>query len=163
MSEPEARSALEVVEAMEESLDDCALEGQDAYWSEDMVWYGPGGIGTRRGLDEFAEYRAEFIGAFPDKRFEDFVRFGDGGDYVAAVGVQHATHDGDWCGIPASGKRVKVKYMDIWRAENGYLVENWVQIDILDFLEQIGFDVANVLKFVGSRGTEFFADEGDWT
>ena len=142
---------------MAESLNDNVLEGQEAYWAEDMIWYGPGGIGTRHGLEEFAEYRSDFIRAFPDKHWEDSVQFGDGGDYVAAAGVQHATHAGDWLGIPATNIPVKLKYIDIWRAEDGFLKENWVMIDILDFLEQIGYDVAKILAFVGEKGPEFFA------
>ena len=157
MADPTERTALEVVEAMSDSLNDNVLEGQEAYWVDDMVWYGPGGIGTRRGLEEFAQYRSDFIGAFPDKQVDDHVRFGDGGDYVAAFGVQHATHDGDWLGIPATGKRVEVKYMDIWRAEHGFLKENWVSIDVLGFLEQLGYDIAKVLAFVGEKGPQFFA------
>jgi predicted ester cyclase len=157
MGDTSRRTALEVVEAMEDSLNDNVREGQEADWADDMAWYGPGGIGTRRGLEEFARYRSDFIAAFPDKRLDDHVRFGDGGDYVAAGGVQHATHAGDWLGIPATGKRVEVKYMDIWRAENGFLKENWVMIDILDFLDQIGYDVVKVLAFVGEKGPEFFA------
>jgi steroid delta-isomerase-like uncharacterized protein len=150
------RTALEVVEAMAQSLNDNVPEGQEAYWAEDMVWYGPAGLGTRRGLEEFAQYRSDFIRAFPNKHLEDSVLFGDGGDLVAAAGVQHATHASDWLGIPATNKDVKVRYMDIWRAEDGFLKENWVMIDILDFLEQLGYDVAKILAFVGEKGPEFF-------
>ena len=50
-----------------------------------------------------------------------------------------------------------MKYIDIWRAEDGFLKENWVMIDILEFLEQIGYDIAKVLAFVGEKGPEFFA------
>jgi len=157
MGDPSKRTALEVVEAMAQSLNDNVPEGQEAYWADDMAWYGPGGIGTRRGLEEFAQYRSDFIAAFPDKHLDDHVRFGDGGDYVAAVGVQHATHAGDWLGIPATGKQVEVKYIDIWRAEDGFLKENWVILDILEFLEQLGYDIAKVLAFVGEKGPEFFA------
>ena len=52
-------------------------------------------------------------------------------------------------------------YIDIWRIEeeeNGErkLAENWVMIDILGVLEQAGYDVEKVLKFVGSKPPEFF-------
>ena len=52
--------------------------------------------------------------------------------------------------------------MDIWRVAGDKFAENWVLIDILDFLEQLGYDVANVLKFIGSKPPEFFdqVDEG---
>lgn len=155
-NDPTKRTALEAVRQMAAALNDNVVEGQEAYWTPDMVWRGPAGVGTRRGLGEFADYRADFIHAFPDKHFEDWVHFGDGGDYVAAAGAQHATHRGDWLGIPASNRQVQIKYMDIWRAENGYLAENWVMLDILDFLEQLGYDIAKVLAYIGSKGPEYF-------
>ena len=65
-------------------------------------------------------------------------------------------HIGDYLGIPASGKRVKIRYMDFWRIENDKLVENWVLIDLLGFLEQLGYNIENVLKFIGSKPPEFF-------
>ena len=40
--------------------------------------------------------------------------------------------------IPATGKQVTVSYIDIWRVENGKLVENWVQMDLLGMLQQLG-------------------------
>jgi len=55
---------------------------------------------------------------------------------------------------------MQIKYMDFWRAEERdgelKLVENWVMIDLLDFLQQAGYDVEKVLKFVGSKPPEFF-------
>jgi hypothetical protein len=51
--------------------------------------------------------------------------------------------------------------MDIWRAENDKLVENWVLIDLLDFLEQLGYNTKNVLKFVGSKPPEFFDQQAE--
>jgi hypothetical protein len=48
--------------------------------------------------------------------------------------------------------------MDFWRVEGDKLAENWVLIDLLDFLAQLGYDVAKVLKFIGSKPPEFFED-----
>ena len=48
--------------------------------------------------------------------------------------------------------------MDFWRVEGNKLVENWVLIDLLDFLEQLGYDVEKVLKFIGSKPPEYFDD-----
>ena len=48
--------------------------------------------------------------------------------------------------------------MDFWRVEGDKLVENWVLIDILDFLDQVGYDVEKVLKFIGSKPPSFFDD-----
>ena len=54
--------------------------------------------------------------------------------------------------------------MDFWRVEIDQesgelsLAENLVFIDILGVLEQCGYDVNKVLKFVGSKPPEFFED-----
>ena len=39
---------------------------------------------------------------------------------------------------PATGKQVKVSYSDIWRLEHGKGVENWVQLDQLGMMQQLG-------------------------
>ena len=130
------------------------------YWFEDMVWEGPAGIGTMNGLDEFEHvYRKPFLKAFPDKVGEDIVRIAEG-DWVAGTGYQTTTFAEDWLNIPATGKQIKMRYMDFWRVEerNGErkLAENLVLIDILGVLEQAGYNVKNVLKFIGSKPPEFF-------
>ncbi|MCP4397056.1 MAG: ester cyclase [bacterium] len=154
----EHQSAKELVMAMINGLNSHEIEEMTKYWSEDMHWYGPAGIGTKPSLKAFQEeHQKPFLHAFPDKTAYDQVYVAEG-DYVATYGHQEATHDGDWLGIPASGKRVKVRYMDVWRAENGKLAENWVLIDILGFLEQLGYNIENVLKFIGSKSPEFFED-----
>jgi predicted ester cyclase len=153
---PEENKAL--VARMYDGLNDHVIEGMEAYWTEDMVWYGPAGIGTKRGLKDFQDsHQRPFLHAFSDKHATDEVRIAEG-DYVAAFGFQEATHTGNYLGIPASNKRVKIRYMDFWRVEGEKLAENWVLIDILDFLKQVGYDVEKVLKFIGSKPPEFFDD-----
>lgn len=150
------KESKELVARMVDALNEHVINGMEQYWSQDMVWYGPAGIGTKRGLKAFQEeHQRPFLHAFPDKEAHDLIRIAEG-DYVAASGYQDAIHLGDWLGIPASGKRVKVRYMDFWRAEGDQLVENWVLIDILDFLEQVGYNIGNVLKFIGAHDPEFF-------
>ncbi len=150
-----------LVARMIEALNDHVIEGQEDYWSKDMRWYGPAGIGTKVGLEEFQdEHQRPFLHAFPDKEAFDEIRIAED-DYVAASGRQEVTHSGDWLGIPATGKRVNIRYMDFWRVENDKLVENWVLIDILDFLEQLGYNLKNVLKFIGSKDPSFFDSEDD--
>lgn len=144
----------ELVARMYEAINENQV-GEE-FWAEDMVWRGPAGIGTKHGLTQYrAEHQQPFVRAFSDKHATDEIRIAEG-DYVAAKGFQQATHTGDYLGIPASGKSVQIKYMDFWRIEGGKLVENWVLIDILDFLGQVGYDVENVLKFIGSKPPSFF-------
>ena len=142
-SHPHAQT---LVANMVDALNDHVIDGQERYWTDDMVWYGPAGIGTKPSLKAFQEeHQRPFLHAFPDKYADDEIRFGSG-EWAAATGYQHATHAGDYLGIPATGKRVKIRYMDIWRAEDGKLVENWVLIDLVDFLNQIGIDVLQLVR-----------------
>jgi predicted ester cyclase len=80
-----------------------------------------------------------FTAAFPDLHttLEDVVAEGD---RVATRGTFTGTHQGEFNGIPATGKAVKVSYIDIWRVdvERGQAVENWVQIDMVGLLQQLG-------------------------
>jgi predicted ester cyclase len=138
----------------------------EKYWTKDMVWEGPAGIGTMHGLGEFEnDYRQAFIRAFPDKHATDLVRISEG-DWVAASGIQETTFAEEWLGIPPTKKSIVMRYMDFWHIvedpETGErkLKENLVLIDILGVLEQAGYDVKKVLKFIGSKPPEFF-DEQD--
>jgi predicted ester cyclase len=89
------------------------------------------------GIDGFKQVISLFLTAFPDMQvsIEDALAEGD---KVATRGVLRGTHHGAFLGIPPTGKPVAVKYIDIWRVENGTGVENWVQMDLLGLLQQLG-------------------------
>ena len=118
---------------------------QEKFWHPDFMWYGPGGIGTTRGLDGFRkQHQGPFLTAFPDRSVDTSVSFIAQGHYVATGGWPHmsATHTGDgWMGLPASGKKLSIRVMDFWRREGEYLSENWVSIDMIHLLLQMGHDV----------------------
>jgi len=154
----------QLVDNMYKGLNENVLGVMQRYWKENLVWVGPAGIGTMNGLDEFENvYRKPFIEAFPDKVAHDLVRIAEG-DWVAGTGFQDTTFARDWLGIKATGKKIRMRYMDFWRvevdAETGErkLAENLVLIDILDVLEQAGYDINKVLKFIGTKPPEFFDD-----
>lgn len=158
----EAEQNKQLVADMYDALNQNELGLMARYWFEDMVWDGPAGIGTMNGIDEFENaYRKPFIASFPDKNAEDIVRIAQG-EWVAATGYQTTTFAQDWLGIPATDETIKMRYMDFWRietnAETGErkLAENLVLIDILGVIEQCGYNIENVLKFIGSKPPEFF-------
>jgi predicted ester cyclase len=159
MSTTEANKQL--VDDMYDGLNQNVLGLMEKYWKADMVWEGPAGIGTKRGIDAFEnDYRRAFIHAFPDKHATDLVRIAEG-DWVAGTGFQEATFANAWLGIPPTNEKIRVRYMDFWRVERDAtgdpkLAENLVLIDILGVLEQAGYDVHKVLKFVGSKPPAFF-------
>jgi predicted ester cyclase len=117
------------------------------HWHPNFLWYGPAGIGTTRGLKGFEDYhQIPFLVAFPDRGGSDvshFIRIGDG-DYAVTGGwcYLQATHTGnDFLGVPATGKRVKMRVMDFYRCNKDTIVENWVPFDIPHLLMQMGIDI----------------------
>ena len=85
----------------------------------------------------FEQSIAMFRGAFPDLNVavEDAIAQDD---RVATRGTMRGTHHGEFMGIPATGKQVEIGYIDIWRLEDGEAVENWVQMDMLGMMQQLG-------------------------
>jgi steroid delta-isomerase-like uncharacterized protein len=89
------------------------------------------------GPEGFKQVMGMFFQAFPDihETTEETVAEGD---RVAARGHFTGRHDGDFMGIPATGKQVTVSYIAIYRLENGRIVENWVQMDMMGMMQQLG-------------------------
>jgi predicted ester cyclase len=127
-----------------------ATMGMDRYWHPNMMWYGPAGTGSTRGLKGFQEYHQKpFLVGFPDRKGGNHVaRFGDG-FYSCSTGWPsiYATHGGDgWMGLEATHKKITMRVMDWWRREGDVLKENWVFIDKIDLLEQLGVNAFELLK-----------------
>ena len=129
---------------------------QSKYWHSKMMWYGPSGTGTARGLDSFVDYhQLPFRTAFPNSpnaaktndRGKDgknhYVRIGDG-KYSATGGwpSRYVNHlGGGWLGLPPTGRAVTMRVMDFYLADEGLIRENWVPIDIIHVLLQMDVDV----------------------
>jgi predicted ester cyclase len=85
----------------------------------------------------FKQVIGMFLTAFPDMHLTLEDVFGEG-TTVGSRGYFTGTHQGEFMGIPATNKPVKVAYIDLWRMENGLCVENWVQMDMLGLMQQLG-------------------------
>jgi steroid delta-isomerase-like uncharacterized protein len=90
---------------------------------------------TKEGVQQlFHMYRA----AFPDLRLEPEDILASGDKVVARVRAT-GTHQGEFTGIPASGKRVEVQLIDIIRfGDDGLAHEHWGVVDALALLQQLG-------------------------
>ncbi|MEM1214327.1 MAG: ester cyclase [Bacteroidota bacterium] len=156
----QGQKSLALVNAMLDGLsswDQKTLEsmGQTRFWAiEDMMWYGPSGIGTTRGLQGFQDYhQVPFITAFPDRGItpkDDTLHFAQLGDghyaYDFGFPSMYGTHlAGDWLGLAPTGTRVTMRVTDFWRREGDRLVENWVFIDMIHLTKQLGVDVFALL------------------
>jgi predicted ester cyclase len=77
------------------------------------------------------------LSAFPDLKVTIHQQYAKG-DKVFTYAEWNATHTGTFQGIAPTNKKVKVEFMDIWREEGGKLCENWVVMDIMGLMIQLG-------------------------
>ncbi len=59
------------------------------------------------------------------------------GDKVVARVTGYGTHEGTYRGIPATGKKVRMSGIVIWRIRRGKIVERWAASHVEDLMEQI--------------------------
>jgi predicted ester cyclase len=57
---------------------------------------------------------------------------------VAARYMVQGTHRGEFLGIPGSGRRVTIQAVESYRLDGGKLAEQWVVMDALGLLQQLG-------------------------
>jgi len=50
----------------------------------------------------------------------------------------HATHQGNFMGIPATGREINVPGIIIYRVADNKIVEHWMQIDSMAMMQQLG-------------------------
>jgi predicted ester cyclase len=75
--------------------------------------------------------------AFPDGRWSEEAMIAEG-NLVVGRYVFHGTHQGEFFGIPPTGRQVTVPNMHICRVEQGTIVEHWGNGDDLGMLQQLG-------------------------
>jgi predicted ester cyclase len=143
-----------VIEGMVDGLNDHRIADIGEFFSQSFRWLGNQGCGTKIGLREFQEnWQKPFQAAFGDKVCVDEARLYMG-EWAAAFGRQEATHRGEFMGIPATGKRVEIRYMDFWKVVDGKIVDNWVMVDFPHVMAQLGVDA------FGGHGWEAY-DSGE--
>ncbi len=129
----------------EEVTNQKRLDVADEIIAADHVFYMPG-IPPVRGLEAWKQLASIYFTAFPDFQVtvEDVIAEGD---KVVARFTFSGTHQGEFQGIPPTGKQVTATGIDIYRIVDGKMLEHWAQIDALGMLQQLG-----VIPEMGSRG-----------
>jgi steroid delta-isomerase-like uncharacterized protein len=113
------------------------IDGFAALVADDFVEHDevPGLPPTKDGT---LDYFRMLLAAFPDMRLdvEDLIT---GGDKTVARVTATATHKGEFMGVPATGKRVEVRLIDIMRFDDhGLVCEHWGVADLLSLMQQLG-------------------------
>ena len=112
------------------------LDAVDELLTDDFVEHtpAPGQATNRQGAKDFI---GQMLQAFPDLNFEVENQIAEG-DTVAAVGTMTGTHNSDFFGVPATGRRVSVAVMDTGRVREGRFTDHWGLVDVPDLMAQLG-------------------------
>lgn len=113
-------------------------------WHEDMLWWGPTGIGATYTIERYAEqHSGPFRAAFSERSKTNHIARLAEGHYGGFFGWPNFTArlTGDFMGYPATDQMSEFRVIDIYRRAGNKLVENWIFIDIPYFLKQHGVDI----------------------
>ena len=146
--EHEGRETLDVIHKMIADLGQwksgLSLEKELAStWHDDLIWWGPEGIGASYTIDRYAkQHSGPFRAAFSDRSTTTHKCRMAEGEYGGFVGwpnfTAHLTQP--FMGMEPTGKLSEFRVIDLYRRDGDKLAENWVFIDLLHFWKQQGFD-----------------------
>ena len=146
--EAESRKTLTLVNRM---VDDLLSDGLQSpaetlskTWHDDMIWFGPAGIGATYTIDRYQQqHQGPFRAGLDNIVFDGNVCLFAEGHYAGLFGWPTLSMNpgGGFMGLPASGRKVGMRLVDIYRRDTEKLAENWIFIDLLHYLMQQGVDV----------------------
>jgi predicted ester cyclase len=108
----------------------------DGYVAEDYVEHNPI-PGQQPGREGLKEAYKIFAGPFPDAYFV-FADLICEGDLVFGRGEISGTHEGEFFGIPPSGKKVHWTGTRLFRVTDGIVTDGWFNVDMVGLLQQMG-------------------------
>jgi steroid delta-isomerase-like uncharacterized protein len=94
----------------------------------------PGISKDKAGVKQFFEM---FRAAFPDMRMEAHEIVTEG-DLLVARGTMSGTQQGEFMGMPPSGRRMEVTGFDMLRVRDGQVTEHWGIMDAMSMMQQLG-------------------------
>ena len=147
-NEAESRKTLDLVNRM---CDDLVADGLESpskslarTWHEDMIWFGPSGIGATYTIDRYqAQHQGPFGAGLENIVFNGHVCNYAEGNYAGWFGWPNLTmtSSGGFMGLPASDRRIHMRVVDMYRRDGDKLAENWIFIDMLYWMMQQDVDV----------------------
>ena len=113
-------------------------DGVAACYAEDAVLSDVGLPEPLRGREAIRDSVAGYLAAFSDFQAEDVGEPIVSGNRAAQEWKVTGTNDGELMGIPPTGKSVVVSSSIVSRFDGGKWAEDWVLIDTLGMLQQLG-------------------------
>src|SRR6202041_4092205 len=125
-----------VARFLEEVINQGRLEHADELVAVDFVELDPL-PGQQQGREGLKQVIGAFRTAFPDIHWEIEELIGEG-EKVFSRFTWHGTHRGEFFGVPATGKQIKVKGMVVDRVVAGRMAESRILMDGLSMMRQLG-------------------------
>ena len=113
-------------------------------WDNDMLWWGPTGIGATYTIERYAEqHSGPFRESFKERKFNGHICRITEGRFGGFFGWPNLSlvHSGGFMGMPSTGKTGDMRVIDMYRREGEKLKENWIFIDLLHFWKMQDVDI----------------------
>lgn len=112
-------------------------------WTEDMIWYGPAGIGASYTIPRYqVQHQIPFRTNLTDRVCHDYSIFFAEGDFACYVMSMDATSKGGWLGMAGGHKSIFLSGdTDVYYCKDGKISENWCFIDLPYWLKRQGVDI----------------------
>jgi len=98
----------------------------------DFIFDGPAGV---HGPVNFVQFTGILRNALA-ARFTVEVVIADG-DKLACLSTMHGTHQGEFRGVPASGRRIAIPRIDTFSIAGGKIREVWTTLDYRTLMQQL--------------------------
>lgn len=146
--EAESQKTLDLIMQMCNELVGDGMESPDDNlrntWHEDMLWFGPSGIGATFTIERYQkQHQGPFNAGLKNIEFNGHILEHAEGSYGGWFGWPNLRmQQGEgFLGLPASDARTEMRVVDIYRRDGDKLAENWIFIDFLHYLKLLGLDV----------------------
>ena len=114
-------------------------------WHDDMIWWGPAGIGATYTLPRYIKQHSEPFsdGLHTGYKFNGHLCRMAEGSFGGFFGWANLTvfNSGGYLGMTKGPGPSEMRVVDLYRQQDGKLAENWIFIDILHYLAVQGLDV----------------------
>ena len=111
------------------------LGGLDEVMRDDYIQHNPD---VKQGKAGFVEFFEETFRAIPDFKYT-LKKMVAEGDIVMAYSTTSGTHTGGaWLGKKATGNKLNINVVDIFRVQDGKIAEHWDVADTFNLFKQVG-------------------------
>jgi steroid delta-isomerase-like uncharacterized protein len=135
MSEKENKAILKGY--LEEVFNGKDTDAIEKYIAPNYVRHDPSAPAEIHGPEGVRQLVTMYFAAFPDIHFTAEETVAEGNLVVQRL-TSRGTHQGEFMGIPPTGKALKVTAMEMFRIADGKIVEQWVEADFLGLMQQLG-------------------------